>query len=395
MRHPQYTVTRHDVHRHARHRLLTHLRLKDHSRRCPADVLLSVVLVAAARLCSLFAAVGRLASAPSHQTVRTALAHSLPGREEPERRLNRALVAGLPASLVGTRQPLACDLTLRPYHGRPYEHADEVYRGKAKSGTSHFHAYATVYVVRHGRRLTAALTWVKRGEPLPEVLRRLLRRAGQAGVRPRYLLLDRGFCTVDVIRSLQAGRRPFLMPLPLRGRPAGHPSGPSGSRVFAAARRSGWGEYTLKNGEGRKATVRVCVKCRNRRGERGRHGRQRLVYAFWGMNPSSTEWVRQTYRSRFAIEASYRQMNQAKATTCTRNPLVRLFLVGVALVLRNVWVWLHWEALSTPRRGGRALRPERLRLQTLLAWLADVVEERMGVRDGTGAERSPAQVFAV
>ena len=30
-------------------------------------------------------------------------------------------------------------------------------------------------------------------------------------------------------------------------------------------------------------------------------------------------------------------------------------LVGVALVLRNVWVWLHWEQLSTPRRGGRVL----------------------------------------
>src|SRR5689334_22746338 len=114
MRLSQYTVTRHDVHRHASHRLLTCLRLQDHSRRCPAGVLLSVVLLAAARLCSLFAAVGRLASAPSHQTVRTTLAESLPGREELERRLNRALVADLPASLVGTLQPLACDLTLRP-----------------------------------------------------------------------------------------------------------------------------------------------------------------------------------------------------------------------------------------------------------------------------------------
>jgi hypothetical protein len=394
MRLPQYTVTRQDVHRHAIHRLLTHLRLKDRSLRCPAELLLSVVLLAAARLCSLFAAACRLAAAPSHQTVRTTLAGSLPGREELERRLNRALVAGLPASLVGTHQPLACDLTLRPYHGRPHEHADEVYRSKAKSGTSHFHAYATVYVVRHGRRLTLALTWVKRGEPLPGVLRRLLHWAGQFGVRPRYLLLDRGFCTVDVLRFLQAGRRPFLMPLPLRGRSVDHPRGPSGSRVFAAARRSGWSEYVLTNGEGRKARVRVCVKCRNWNGERGRHGRQRLVYAFWGLKPSSIAWVRQTYRSRFAIETSYRQMNQAKVTTCTRNPLVRLFLVGVALVLRNVWVWLHWEALSTPRQGGRVLRLERLRFKTLLAWLEDVIEERFGVRDGTRVERSPTQVFA-
>lgn len=33
MRQGQYTVTRHDVHRHVLHRLTTHLRLADHSPR--------------------------------------------------------------------------------------------------------------------------------------------------------------------------------------------------------------------------------------------------------------------------------------------------------------------------------------------------------------------------
>src|SRR5262249_58314003 len=89
------------------------------------------------------------------------------------------------------------------------------------------------------------------GERLEGVLQRLLARAARRGVRPRLLLLDRGFCSVGVIRYLQAARRPFLMPLPLRGRPAGHPRGPSGSRVFGLRRRSGWGSYTLTaNGGG-------------------------------------------------------------------------------------------------------------------------------------------------
>ncbi len=31
--------------------------------------------------------------------------------------------------------------------------------------------------------------------------------------------------------------------------------------------------------------------------------------------------------------------------TCTRDPLLRLLYVAVALLLpRNIWVWLHWEA---------------------------------------------------
>jgi Transposase DDE domain len=391
MRHSQYTVTRQDVYRHAMQRLTTALRLPSRSRRCPPDVLLAVILLAAARFCSIVAAVRRLAGAPSDQTVRSVLAASLPGRDELERRLNRALVADLPRSLAGTNQPLAIDLTLRPYHGQPLADPAEVYRSKAKEGTSHFHAYATAYLVRHGRRFTLALTWVKRGEKLDGVLWRLLRITRRVGVRPRYLLLDRAFCSVDVIRYLQAARVPFLMPLPLRGRAAHHPDGPSGSRVFACARRSGWGRYTLTNSRGRRATVGVGVKCRNWRGERGRHGRQRLVYAFWGLTPSSVEWVRQTYRRRFGIETSYRQMNQARVTTCTRNPLVRLFLVGVALILRNIWVWWHWGILSTPRRGGRAIHLERLRFQTLLLWLQHVIEEQFGWMDETISDRPASQ----
>lgn len=327
------TITRHDVHRSALTRLTAHLRLPDHSRRCTATIVFQVVLAAAARLCSITAAARQLATAPSDQTIRSALAGGLTDRDELERRLNRALAADLPRSLAGTHQPLAIDLTLRPYHGQPFREWAEIYRSQARSGTTHFHAYATAYLVRHGRRFTLALTWVKKGEPLAGVVQRLLRVARQSDIRPRYVRLDRGFCSVDVIRFLQAGRHPFLMPLPLRGRPADHPAGPSGSRVFATARRSGWEQYTLTNAAGRRATVGVCVKCRNWKGERGRHGRQRLVYAFWGISPASVEWVRQTYRTRFGIETSYRQMNQAKVTTTTRNPLVRLFLVGVALIL--------------------------------------------------------------
>src|SRR3954471_16945898 len=89
MRHHHCTVTRHDLHRLVLDRLTTHLRLPDRSPRCPAAVVLPAVLAAAARLCSITAAARQLATAPSDQTVRTALAGGLPGRWELERRLNR------------------------------------------------------------------------------------------------------------------------------------------------------------------------------------------------------------------------------------------------------------------------------------------------------------------
>jgi hypothetical protein len=379
----QYTLTATAVYHHARFLLQDALGLNDFSPACTARTLLAVVFAATARLTSVFAAGLRLLGAPSAETLRKALLASLPAQDVLEDGLNDALAAHLPRSLRRRRQRLAIDLTLVPYHGRYQRHPSEIVRGQAKSGTTHFHAYATVYLVFRGQRFTVALTAVPRDDPLKEVIRRLLRRAAAAGVRPALLLLDRGFYSVDVIRYLQAARYPFLMPLVCRGRKATHPLGPGGSRVFLYWRRSGWSRYTLSESSGRSATVSVGVHVRNRRGRRGKRGR-----------PKSVAWLSETYRGRFGIESSYRQLREAKAKTCSRSPLVRLFLVGVALVLRNVWVWLHYAVLSTPRRGGRQFNEGRLRFKALLLMLLHEAERWLGVTDEVIMERSLWEALA-
>src|SRR5438309_201798 len=88
-------------------------------------------------------------------------------------------------SIFAICQRLAIDLTLIPYHGEPFAEAKEIYRGQAKSGTSHFHAYASAYVVCRGQRFTVALTPVEKGEKMQAVVKRLLALARQASVRPR------------------------------------------------------------------------------------------------------------------------------------------------------------------------------------------------------------------
>jgi putative transposase len=386
MRRPQYTITAHAVHEHAAHVCQKHLRLRDHGPKCRAHVLLVVLFYAAARLTSIAAACAALVRAPSDTALGTALLATLPHINELLRRLNRALQGDLPKALRQRRQPLAIDLTLLPYHGLPLHEAREIYRGQPKSGTSHFHAYATAYVMRKGRRFTVALDYVCAGEPLAQVVQRLLRQAAKAGIRPRYLLLDRGFFSVGVIRYLQAARYPFVMPVVCRGRKPEHPKGPGGTRVLYLRQRSGWGQYTLTDAHKRRATVQICVKCRNYCGAWQRHGRQTLVYAYWRLRPSSYRWVYETYRLRFGIETTYRQLHQARIRTCTRNPLLRLLYVGLALILRNVWVWLHWEVLSHPRRGGRRVDLDQLRFRQMLVWLQHLAEALLGVCDETYAE---------
>jgi len=386
MRPRNSTLTAQQVHRCAAIVLQNHLKLTDYGTKCRAGLLITLLFYAAARITSLSNACKSLLGAPSDETARLALIATLPDFAELQRRLNAALAGNLPRALRRSPQRLAADLVLIPYHGQPKHDPDEIYRSQAKSGTSHFHAYATLYVVRNGYRFTIALTAVGRGESLEAPLKRLLQQAAQVGVRCRLLLLDRGFYSVGVIRYLQAACYPFVMPVICRGRQLDDPRGPSGTNVFLTWQSSGFGTYTLHDARKRPATVSICVKCRYYRGQWRRHGKQHLIYAFWGLKPSSFDWVRETYRRRFGIESSYRQMHQARIRTSTRDPAHRLLYVGIALILRNVWLWLHQMVLAAPRRGNRAIRLELLRFRRMLLWLAHVVEEALGVRDSVTIE---------
>ena len=195
-----------------------HVQVEDYGYKCQASVLLNVLFFAVSRISSIFAAARNLADAPTQQTVFNALVATLPEYHVLEKRLNAALVDDLPKALRRRSQTMAIDLTLIPYHGQPYRDPEEIYRSEPKSGTSHFHAYATCYVVRKGHRFTIALTPVRRGEKMDKVVQRLLRQARAQGVKCRLLLLDRGFYSVAVIRYLQSARCPFLMPVVRRGR---------------------------------------------------------------------------------------------------------------------------------------------------------------------------------
>ena len=55
--------------------------------------------------------------------------------------------------------------------------------------------------------------------------------------------------------------------------------------------------------------------------------------------------------------------------TSSRQPALRLLFMGVAWVLRNVWVWLPAEGMAQPKRGAPQLRPQSLRFARGLLWL--------------------------
>ncbi len=158
--HTDYILTKDEVHGYASHWLEKSLQLEYEGTKCTASTILQVLLIAASRMVSIFAACRDLADAPCDDTLRNALAASLPDISELERRLNLALVTKMPKALFRKSRRIAIDLTLIPYHGQPFLDANEIYRSQPKSGTTHFHAYASCYVVEHGQRFTLAMRLV-------------------------------------------------------------------------------------------------------------------------------------------------------------------------------------------------------------------------------------------
>ena len=385
----EYIITKDEVHGYAEHVLSAALRLEYQGYKCTTSVILQVLLIAASRVVSLFAACRDLADAPTDQTIRDALAATLPEIRELEKRLNRALATNLPKALRRKSRVVAIDLTLIPYHGQPAYDEREIYRSKAKSGTTHFHAYATAVVVHKGYRYTLALIHVERGEAMKDVVQRLLKIVRDRGVKVRFLLLDKGFYSVAVISYLKRARYGFIIPVALRGRKPKDPQSVTGVRALLKKKNGYYRQIiTGKRGKNPKATIEVtiCVASKDYTVEKtGKRCRKNLLYAVSKVRRSWRE-IRETYRKRFGIETSYRQMNEARIKTSTRDPRLRLLFVGIALVLRNVWVWIHFRFAKNKYGPEPQLFLELLRFKEMLLWITQVVQQALGADKTKGLD---------
>jgi IS4 transposase len=101
--------------------------------------------------------------------------------------------------------------------------------------------------------------------------------------------------------------------------------------------------------------------------------------------------ARHHYAKRFGIESSYRLSEKTTISTTTQDATRRLLFVVISLLFQNIWRYLHWEYVATPRRGGRRLWnwsfEEFIDMVTRAAWTA------LAVRRSVPANRSPDDRF--
>ncbi len=200
--------------------LMEHISI-DMQGECDEETLLTVLLRAASTCDTLEHTSNTLEDAPNGGTLRYHL-NKCDDMAVMEEMVNAALQARVPGNLTKSAQRLAIDLNLQPYYGTPTEiEAPYISRSKAQDGTCSLYAYATCYVIRRGKRVTIALTPVRRDDLMVGIVTRLLDRAVRFGLRIKRLYLDRGFFSVPVIRWLKALDVPVVMPVIIRGKNGG------------------------------------------------------------------------------------------------------------------------------------------------------------------------------
>ena len=374
-------LTAKQVHTLAAKTLSQHIELQTSGEKSSPDKIWDILLSAAANNSSIERECEEHEIAPSPNTVRGVLKDSLEV-EQLENQVNKALWAHLKPAYWKKPQIIATDLVEVPYHGQAAQEPDEIRRGQAKQGTTHFHVFATAYVLRRNRRVTLALHYVRQGESLVNVLESLKGKLDELGIQVSCWLADRAFCSVAALGWFDQ-QQEAIVPMVSRGKK--EPL--SGSRVLFAQKKSGWDRYTMSSQTDGSFTFDVAVVRRYSRPSRS-GGKSipptTLVYAVVGKRmrsggkKRSLPSVAETYRRRFGIESSYRQMNQARLRTSSRSPELRLLAVALAFLLRNLWALCNWMTLVRPRSGPRRGKGN-FRFATLLRWICRMVERRLGV----------------
>ena len=86
---------------------------------------------------------------------------------------------------------MAIDLNLIPYYGKPKDSEKPyIYRSKAKDGTCSFYAYATLYTIKKGRRVTLAIRGVRCQDTKVAILTHLLAELSSLKIQVKRLYLD-------------------------------------------------------------------------------------------------------------------------------------------------------------------------------------------------------------
>lgn len=382
------TLTCQDVRTEVMACLKTYLPLTAEGYCVTTEVLLDVLLHAAATGTSVEAACDTLLEAADANTVRSYLNQQLTVEGLPmlEHRLNQALGSDLPRRIRRAKLDIACDTHDQPFYGKSPELVALSRRGEARAGTTHFFRIATVYAMHRGVRITLGVVFMRPDDRLADTLALLIHRIRSLGLSIGRLWLDRGFASVEIFDYLRRDRLAAVVACPIRGKTGG-------TRALCHGRASYSTTHSFHRPDFGYCHVRMAVVPLRRDPAKPVEW---MIFALIG-GDLTPQQVRDQYRRRFGIESSYRQLRQVRIRTNTRNPALRFIYMALALLLTNIWCLLRFRYCQLPGRGctGRPVDPRRLKLRHLALFLRLAIERHRGVFDSIQAHLLPLQAESV
>ena len=341
MRHIHSSITPRVIHQQARQALQRCLPWKDYHRSVTVEALLNLLLLMAATTAALSAVVKRFFGF-SHETARQAVKANLPSREKLLAGLVDALHSVLSFSSQDRRRhwDLAIDLHFVGYYGK---RTPDVVGGPKKQGTQWFFGYATAVLLHRHRRYMVAFCEMRAKQKPHEIVRELLDQIAGKSLKIRGVALDSGFDSGETILLLQERQLAYAVPLRRKGTGTN-----ARNRCFEGRHKLiRWTEW-LTDRTRRLVRTRVLL---------WKGSRKTMAFAFDGWSGPRARNIyelalqqRRLYRRRFGIETSYRQKNQAQASTTSRDPVYRLLLEGLVSA-----AFLHRAKIAAwpgPRRAG-------------------------------------------
>ena len=379
----QYELKANDVHAYTLETLQEHLKIKADGYICKTEMILNVLIKASAENSSLEAVCADLEEIADSNTLREYLNEALPIKElrEQERQVNKALACCTPDDLVRTDIEIAIDFHDEPFYGKQEETRKVTCAGQAKKGTTHFVRIATAYIIWRQVRLTLAVRYVLPEDETLEILKFLLKRLKKLGFKAKVLYMDKGFASTSIIQYLTAQQQPAIIACPIRGKKGG-------TRALCRGRSSYSTKYTFTDG----TQANIAMKASLVPNASGKLRRKWLAFILVVLDWKPDK-VYEEYRRRFGVECSYRMLRRVRASTTSRNPSFRFFLLGVGLILVNAWVFLRWTFSRQMNRGPRRVDVTRFRFNRFSKFLIRTVEEIYGTISAISTHISPQSVI--
>lgn len=379
----QYELKAKDVHAYTHEILKEHLKIKADGYICKTGMILDVLIKASAENSSLEAACADLEETADSNTIREYINAALPIKElrDQEKQVNAALVSCTPEDLVRTDIEIAIDFHDEPFYGKQESLRKVTCASQAKKGSTHFVRIATAYIIWRQVRLTLAVRYVLPEEDTLEILKFLLKRLKKLGFTAKVLYMDKGFASTAIIQYLTEQKQPTIIACPIRGKKGG-------TRALCHGRSSYTTTYTFTDG----TQSNIAMKASLVPNASGKLRRKWLAFILILLDWTPDK-VYEDYRRRFGIECSYRMLRRVRASTTSRNPALRFFLLGIGLILVNAWVFLRWTFSRLMARGPRRVDTARFRFHRFTKFLISTVEKIYGSISSVPTHLSPQSVI--